>query len=81
MVVSALRDSHTLRYCDCTVHNVFVFEDDIWFDDDNLMMGSLYLNIVDTSDLNGLDTSYMANFDKLTMALNIVTQIGDDNHY
>ena len=29
VVVSALRDSHTLRYCDCTVHNVLVFEDDI----------------------------------------------------
>ena len=73
MVVSALRDSHTLRYCDCTVHNVLVFEDDIWFDDDNLMMDSLYLN--------GVDTSHMANFDKLTMASNIAIQIGDDNHY
>ena len=73
LVVSALRDSHTLRYCDCTVHNVLVFEDDIQFDDDNLMMDWLYLN--------GVDTSHMANFDKLTMALNTVIQIGDDNHY
>ena len=73
MVVSELRDSRTLRYCDCTVHDVLVFEDDIWFDDDNLMMDSLYLN--------GVDTSHMANFDKLTMALNIVIQIGVDNRY
>ena len=73
VVVSALRDSHTLRYCDCTVHNVLVFEDDIQFDDDNLMMDWLYLN--------GVDESHMANFDKLTMALNTVIQIGDDNHY
>ena len=73
LVVSALWDSHTLRYCDCTVHNVLVFEDDIQFDDDNLMMDSLYLN--------GVDGFHMANFDKLTMALNIVIQIGVDNHY
>ena len=37
------------------------------------MMDSLYLN--------GVDASHMANFDKLTMALNTVIQIGDDNHY
>ena len=74
VVVSALQgDSYTLRYCDCTVHTVLVFEDDIQFDDDNLMMDSLYLN--------GVDTSYMASFDKLTMASNIVIQLGDDTHY
>ena len=71
--MSELRDSRTLRYYDCTVHDVLVFEDDIWFDDDNLMMDSLYLN--------GVDAFHMANFDKLTMASNIVIQIGVDNRY